>query len=84
MTTLVQRADELFNSIKRPHTSGHHVNVDRLLVHPSVASSANAITCNHITNVNYDDMSAADDYGTGSEFVTEHENNATMTSDETC
>ena len=83
MTTLVQRADELFHSIKRPHTSGHQVNVDRLLVHPSVPSSANAITCDHSTNVNDDDMHAADDYGTGSEFVTEHENNATTTSDET-
>jgi hypothetical protein len=66
MTTLVQRGDELFNSINRPHTSGHQVNVDRLLVHPSIPSSANAITCDHGTNVNDDDMHAADNYGTGS------------------
>jgi hypothetical protein len=64
--------------MKRQHTSAHQVNVNRLPVNPSVlATRAAAMTRGHGMDVHDDAIHGADDYGTGSEFHFEQENNST-------
>jgi hypothetical protein len=79
--TISQRADEILKSMKHPHTSGHRVNVDRLVVNPSVVTRTAVMSSRHGMDVNDDAVHGAVDYGTGSEFHLEQEQNST--SDET-
>ena len=74
LLTLAQRADEIFKSIKRPHFSGDHVNIDRLSVNPSVARSAALLSRAH-GGIDDDDgfIDGSDNYGTGCEFNIEQE-----------
>lgn len=80
LLTLAQRAEEIFTSMKRQHTSGYHVNVDRLLVNPSVASRAVSSASRTGTDVTDDDFHDADNYGPETEFNIENVNH--ITSDE--
>ena len=74
--TLAQRANEIFTSLKRQHTSAHQVNVNRLIVNPSVATRAAGMTCGHGSDVHDDAIHSADDYGAKSEFDVEQESNS--------
>lgn len=77
LLTIVQHADEIFKSIKRPHTSGHRVNDDRLSVNPSLATAAAAMISVRSIDVNDDSLDGSDIYDTGSDFYMEQENNGT-------
>ena len=72
--TLAQRADEIFKSIKRPHLSGDHVNIDRLSVNPSVARSTALLSRARI-GIDGDDgvIDGSDNYCHGCEFDIEQE-----------
>ncbi len=72
--TLAQRAEQIFQSMKRPHTSGHQLNVNRLAV-PHVSSSV-AFVPQNLANDDDSDVynssgGVGHDYGTGSDFSPE-------------
>ena len=71
--TLAQRANEIFTSMKREHTSAYQVNVNRLIVNPSIATRAAVMSRGHDMDVVDDAIHGADDYGTNSEFHFEQE-----------
>ena len=63
--------------MKRQHTSAYQVNVNRLIVNPSIATRAAVMSRGHDMDVVDDAIHGADDYGTNSEFHFEQENNST-------
>jgi hypothetical protein len=64
--------------MKRQQTSAHQVNVNHLSVNPSVATRAAVMTSRgHGMDIHDDAIHGANDYGTGSEFHFEQENNST-------
>ena len=75
--TLAQRANEIFTSMKREHTSAYQVNVNRLIVNPSIATRAAVMSRGHDMDVVDHSIHGVDDYGTNSEFHFEQENNST-------
>lgn len=52
--TIAQRAEHIFNSIKRQHISGNRPNINRLSVNPVSAYSTSSSVTNNDTDVNVD------------------------------
>ncbi len=71
--TLAQRAEQIFQAMKKPHTSGNQLNVDRLSVPhanhiiPSVATNVDTTNDIHGYNYNWN----GDEYCTDVDFTTE-------------
>lgn len=75
--TISQRADEILKSMKRPHISGHQVNVHRLAVNPSVVTRPVVMSSRHGMDVDDYACHGANDYGTDSDFHLGQEQNST-------
>lgn len=76
--TLAQHADEMLKVLmKRPHTSGHRINIDRLSVHPSIRAAVST-SSSHGIAFDGNTIHGDDDFqGTGYEFHNEYKNNNT-------
>jgi len=70
--TIAQRAEQILQSMKRPHMSGHQLNVNRLSV-PHASSIVAAVPTNpdNIDIDVYNSSGVGDDYDTGYELSTE-------------
>ena len=78
--TVAQRADHIFNSIKRQHISHNRPNIDRLSVNP--VSSYTKPTFNTNPDTDDPDTRRDDDFGTGDDFATIDESaNTTASTD---
>jgi len=77
--TLAQRAEQIFQSMKRPHTSGLCPNVDRLSVNYTRSTVESVLTDVDNGHTNADDRCGEDDYGNDTEFSIECDNTSFST-----